>query len=264
MKFSVKQHKGPGENTVTHNVLLCMDPLFLLTSIVLTVNNSFSAMLVGDNVGQIDPGTLGAALACRCSVVSGSSMPLSGSMLDSLSASQSSWLTFGSSMSLSQTSQFSVSQMLSGALSSSHSARWQSILLNRWKFSSWVRPPWRAFAHKPGGTGDLSDNLNAATPSCGMFDQDTLTISSVSEMCPTAVIWTIWAWESSCVARRCYVGASAKCEIGFRKWTPRTKPSPHSPQIIQVTYLQSLTMLRSIQRYDRVVATSQNVFIHLS
>jgi hypothetical protein len=58
--------------------------------------------------------------------------------------------------------------------------------------------------------------------------------------------------------------ASAKSEIGFRKCTPRTDPSPHSPQIIPVTYLQSSTMLRWVQSCDRVVATSQNVFSHLS
>jgi hypothetical protein len=40
---------------------------------------------------------------------------------------------------------------------------------------------------------------------------------------------------------------SAKSEIGFRKWTPRTDPSPHSPQIIRATYLQSSTMLRNVQ-----------------
>ena len=57
---------------------------------------------------------------------------------------------------------------------------------------------------------------------------------------------------------------SAKSEIGFRKWTPHTDPSPHSPQIIGATYLQSSTMLQSVQWCDCVVVTSQIVFSHLS
>jgi hypothetical protein len=40
--------------------------------------------------------------------------------------------------------------------------------------------------------------------------------------------------------------SSAKSEIGFRKWTPHTDPSPHSPQIIWATHLQSSTTLRSV------------------
>jgi len=50
---------------------------------------------------------------------------------------------------------------------------------------------------------------------------------------------------------------SANSEIGFRKWTPHTDPSPQSPQMIGVTYLQSSSMHRSVQWCDRVVTTSQ-------
>jgi len=61
-----------------------------------------------------------------------------------------------------------------------------------------------------------------------------------------------------------HLATSAKCEIGFRKWTPRTDRCPHSPQPIRATDLQSSTMLQSVQWCDRVLATSQNVFSHLS
>jgi len=43
------------------------------------------------------------------------------------------------------------------------------------------------------------------------------------------------------------VGAPAKSEIGFRRWTPGSNPSPHPRQQIRATYLQSSTMLRSVQ-----------------
>ena len=66
----------------------------------------------------------------------------------------------------------------------------------------------------------------------------------------------VWEEDGRWKKRRVHLGrqkeafdaeiSSAKSEIGFRKWTPRTDPSPHSPQIIRVTYLQSSTMLRSV------------------
>jgi hypothetical protein len=64
-----------------------------------------------------------------------------------------------------QFSQFSVSEMLAGELSSSLSAGWRLIRLIRRKFNTSVRPQGRSFADKAGGTGDFSDNLNAAAPS---------------------------------------------------------------------------------------------------
>jgi len=57
---------------------------------------------------------------------------------------------------------------------------------------------------------------------------------------------------------------SAKSEIGFRKWTPLTEPSSHSPQMIRANSLYCSTILGSVQWCDCVVATSQNVFSHLS
>jgi hypothetical protein len=92
------------------------------------------------------------------------------SISDSLSASQSFSLLFGLSKSPFQLSQFSVSEMLSDELSSSLSVGWRSILLIQRTFNSSVRPPGRYFADKAGGTGDLSDNLNAAGPSWWKFD----------------------------------------------------------------------------------------------
>jgi len=110
-------------------------------------------------------------------------------------------LSFGLSNSPFQFSQSSVSEMLSGALSSSLLTGWCLILRTQRTFKIWVCPPGRSFANKAGGKGDLSDNLNAAAPSCCKSDQDALTISSVSEMYPTAVICLFWARNSFCVAR---------------------------------------------------------------
>jgi len=53
--------------------------------------------------------------------------------------------------------------------------------------------------------------------------------------------------------------SSAKSEIGFRKCTPRTDPSPHPPQTFRMTDLQSSTMLRSVQWCDCVVKTFQKL-----
>ena len=52
-----------------------------------------------------------------------------------------------------------------------------------------------------------------------------------------------------------YQATSAKSEIGFRKWTPHTNPSPHPPPIISTTGFQSSTRLRSVQWHDRVIMT---------
>ena len=157
-------------------------PLFLLVSIILTVTNVFSTIFFDCRIGRISPGTSGAALTFRTAKVSETSLPLSSSVSHSSSASQSSSLSFGLSKSPFQLSQFFVTEMLSGELSSSLLAGWRSIRLIRQTFYSWVRPPGRSFAVKAGGTGDFSEILNAAAPSWWKFDQDALTISSVSEM----------------------------------------------------------------------------------
>jgi len=47
---------------------------------------------------------------------------------------------------------------------------------------------------------------------------------------------------------------SAKSETGFQKWTPCTDPSPHSPQMIQATYLQSSTIHWSFRWRGCIIA----------
>jgi len=130
--------------------------LFLLVSIILTVIIVFSAFFFDCQISQMNPGTFGAALTFRCSRVSESSLLLSSSIFDWMSASQSFLLLFGLSKSPFQLSQFSVSEMLSGELSLSLLAGWWSIGLIERTFNSWVRPPGRSFADKAGGTGDSS------------------------------------------------------------------------------------------------------------
>jgi len=92
--------------------------------------------------------------------------------------------------------------MLAGALSSSLLVGWWSMRFIWPKFNMWVHPPGRAIAVKAGGKGELSDDLNAAAPSCLEIDQNALTISSVPEMYPMAVICLLSVQDSLCVARR--------------------------------------------------------------
>jgi len=139
-------------------------------------------------VGRTNPGTVGAGLTSCCSRHSGFSIQLLCSILDSSSAAQSSLLSCGLSKSPFRFSQSSVSEMLSSALSLSLSTGRRLILQIRRTFTIWVHPPGRSFPDKSGGKGDLFDNLNAAAPSGWRSDQDALTISSISEMNPTAVI----------------------------------------------------------------------------
>jgi len=166
-------------------------PLFHLVSIALTATINFSAFFFYLHDGQMNLGTFGVAQTPHCSGVSGSSMPLSRSTSDSSSASQLSSLTFQLSMSSFQLSQFAVLEMLLSALYSYLSARKRSIFLIHHAFNIWVSLTKRSFADKAGGRGDLSYNLNAAAPSCWMFDQDALTFSSVFVMYHTAVICLI-------------------------------------------------------------------------
>ena len=119
-----------------------------------------------------------------------------------MSAAQYSLVSFGLSKLPFLLSQSSVSEMFSGALSSSLSTGWR-LIHQIWRTSNiWVRPPGRFFGDTAGGKGDLSDNINAAAPSCWTSDQDALMISSVSKTYPTAVICFFWAWDSFWVARR--------------------------------------------------------------
>jgi len=190
-------------------------PLFLLVSIVMTVINTCSVFVIDLWVGRINLGTLGATLWSCCSVVSGSLIPLTSTISDAMFASQSSSLSFVFSKSPFQSSQFSVSEMLPGALYSVLPVGWQLLLLIRHTSNTSVRPPRRSFADKAGGRGDLSDNLNAAAPSCRKCDQDALTIISVCEIYPATFICMFWARESFCIARRCRL----PCDISKWSWT---------------------------------------------
>jgi len=179
------------------------------------VINNFSAIFFEIHVGQINLGTLGVAIRSPCSSLSRSSMPLSSSIWDKLSASLLSSLAFGLAQSTFQSRHVSESEMLWGVLSSTISAGWRSILLILRPFKTWVHSTGRCFADKAGGKDDLSDNINAATPSCWKFDQDALTISSVSEMYPTAVIDLFWARDSFCIA--CWFWLP--CHYSKRSWS---------------------------------------------
>jgi len=123
-------------------------------------------------------------------------------MSDSSSGSQLCSLTFRLSKWPLHCSQCSVSEMLSGAVSWLGFGGWQSIPCIRQIFNTWHHPPGRLFEDTAGGKGNLSDNVNAATPSCWMINHHTLMISSVCEMYSMAVIWLFWVWQSFCAAHR--------------------------------------------------------------
>jgi len=176
--------------------------LLRLSPIVLTVTNTISACLFDFCVGQINLGTFGVALTSCFSGCSRSLMPFSRSESDSMSAPQSSSLLFGLSKATFKCSRSSVSEMLSCGRSLSLLTGWQLILLIRWSFNTWVRPQGRSFADQAGGKGDYSDNLNAASPPCWNSDHDALTISSIAEMYPTAVICLYCRPDSFCVPHR--------------------------------------------------------------
>jgi len=190
-------------------------PWFLLVSIAPTITINLSARFCGLWDGRINSGKFGVTHISCCTAVSGSSMPLSCSKSDLLSTSQSSLLTFGLTKSQRQLSQFSVLEMLSGLLSSSLYTRCQSNFLIRHTFNIWVRPPRRFFADKAGGRGDHSGILNAAAPSCWKFVRNALTISSVSEMYPTAVICLFWVCDFFWVPLRVWL----PCHISNKLWT---------------------------------------------
>jgi len=215
VQFSVKQHIEPGKTYWPILSYFFVFPWFILVSIAVTVINHITADFMDLHVARINLGKLRAALISRCSGLSGASMRLSSSICNVMSMSQSSSLAFGGSKSPFQWSQFSVSEMLSGALSWSLSAGWWLILRIRRTFDIWVCPPGRSFAHKVGGNSDLLDNLNAAAPSCRQFDQDAGMISSISERYPTAVICLLWARDSFCVARRFWL----PYHISKKSWT---------------------------------------------
>jgi len=96
-----------------------------------------------------------------------------------------------------------------------HVGLWWWIQLIWPTFNIWVRPPGRSFADKAGGKGNLSNNSNAAAPSYRESDQDALTISSLSEMYPTAVICLFWVWDFFWVVHRFWL----PCHISKKSWT---------------------------------------------
>jgi hypothetical protein len=51
----------------------------------------------------------------------------------------------------------------------------------------------------------------------------------------------------------------SKSQIGFRKLTLLTNHCPHSPDIIQMSYLHSSAMHRIIQWFDQIVLTFRNL-----
>ena len=69
-------------------------PVFLLVSIAVTIINPFRGYCIDLHVGRINPGTFRAERTTWGSGLSGASMPLSRSISDSLSASQSSLFMF--------------------------------------------------------------------------------------------------------------------------------------------------------------------------
>ena len=177
-------------------------PLLLLVSVTLTVTNPFSACFIDLSGGWINPESFPVAFTMRFSGLSEPLMPLPGFMSDSFSASQCSSLSFGLSKSQFQLSQLSVSESLSGALSTSLQHGWRSILLILQTFNTWICPPKRFFADNAAGKGDLSDNWNAAVPLCSKFNPDALIISLVSEMYATVAVCLFWEHNSFCVAHR--------------------------------------------------------------
>jgi len=181
----------------------------------LTVINTLSACLFDFRVRRINPGTFGTVFTSRCSGHSRSSMLLPCCISDSTSATHSSSLTFEVSKCRFYSSQSSVSEMRSGALSLSVWTGWRVILRIWWRFNIGVCPPGRSFADKGGGKADLSDNWNEAAQSGWKSDQDALTISSVSEIYPTGVFCLYWARDYSWVARRCWL----RCHISEKSWT---------------------------------------------
>jgi len=190
-------------------------PLFLLVSIALTVVNTFSACLFDLRVGWINPGTFGVALTSCCPGHSRSSILLSCSISDSISAAEWSLLSSGLSQSPFQLNQSTVSKMVSGKLSSSLSSGWRLIIRIQQIFNIWVRSLGKSFADRGGGKWGLSDDSIAAASSCWKSDHDALMIASKSEIYPTVVICLVWAQDSFWVARRFWL----PCHISKPSWT---------------------------------------------
>jgi hypothetical protein len=187
----------------------------LLIINVLTITNTLSAVYFDLQLNRINLETVGTMATFCCAEDSESLTPLFSSISDSLSAPQSSSLLFWLFKFPFQSSQLLVSEMLSSTLSwSLLTRRWSSCVI-QWILNTWVRTPGRSSVDNTDGTSDLSDNWNAATPSWWKFDQVILTISSWSEMYPTAVISLFPVRVSVCIA--CRVGLPY--QISNKSWT---------------------------------------------
>jgi len=102
-----------------------------------------------------------------------------------------------------------------GCQLSSHSAGWHWNLRIRRTFNTRVRPLGSYLTDNTGGKGDLSDNWNAAAPSCQTSYQEALTIPLVSEMYCMVVICVFCARDSLCVAHRFWL----HCYNPTKSWT---------------------------------------------
>jgi len=215
MKLSVKQHKEPGKNTLTHSVRCCFVPhlppnfhridhhqhhcslpLWLPCWPNQTGKECCGACILLCWAVWIpdDIVSLNIRLIVRCAIIS---------------------LSFRLSKSPFQVSQVLVSEMLLGALSSLHATGWW-LVLRLWRtFDTWGLPPGRPFADTAGGKGDFSYNLSAAAPLCSKSERDAFTITSVSKISPTSPICSSSVWDSFCVAHTFWL----PCHISNKWWT---------------------------------------------
>ena len=181
---------------MSHPVPLFLFPSFLHLSFALTVINLFGAFNFHLCFGQINLGTFCVALITRCSGLSGFSIALSSSILNSSSLGKLCSPWFRLSMLPFQWSEFVGSKILSDVLTTSHSTGGASILFIRQTFHPWICPSVRSCADNAGSNGDRSDNLYTGAPSCWKLDQDASTILSVSEWYSMAAVCWYSVWDS--------------------------------------------------------------------
>ena len=105
--------------------------------------------------------------------------------------------------------------MPAGALSSSLSTWWRLILRILRTFKIWVRPPGRFICRQRWWQVWSFWQFKYSRTIMLKEWPGYLTISSVSEMYPMAVIWLFWARDSFCVARRFWL----HCLISKKSWT---------------------------------------------
>jgi len=118
VKFSVKQHIEPSENLLTQYVLLFLVSFIPPCFDCRDRHQRISSCNTKLPIRRIHRRLFGEALTPGCSGIVRASLPLSSSISDPSSGSQPSSLAFGLSRSPFQSSQFSMPEMISGALSS--------------------------------------------------------------------------------------------------------------------------------------------------